>query len=64
MEEVAKKRERGDKEKKKDKYTRKGGADVQVCIAIKNRSKKRNNMKTRYQKMRTHHAWHSRNNKV
>lgn len=33
--------ERGeDKERKKDRKTREGGADVQVCIAIKNRSEK------------------------
>lgn len=34
-------KERGDKERKKDRDTREGGADVQVCIAIKNRSKKK-----------------------
>lgn len=62
---VKREKERGkDKERKKDRDTREGGADVQVCIAIKNRSKKKDNMKTRYWKMRTHHAWHSRNNKV
>lgn len=34
--------ERGkDKERKKDRKTREGGADVQVCIAIKNRSEKK-----------------------